>query len=30
MVKGWLSTEVLLNWKAEPKKGLGFLRIREL
>lgn len=27
VVKGWLSTEVLFNWKAEPKnKGLGFFK----
>ena len=26
MVKGWLNTEVLLNWKAEPKQGFGVFK----
>lgn len=27
MVKGWLNTEELLNWKAEPSKGLGIFDV---
>ena len=26
MVKGCLNTEVLLNWKAEPKQGFGIFK----